>query len=337
MPEVIGEYVDRLCTIEMRPAESNLPRGVMHRLYAAARGDGPPLTFLAANALVSTVARGDTVYLLTGAGGPPVLPNGEVDGLLGTAALARVLCLGCRANVVILTEARVEEPLRAACQGAGLNFVTDGPEMANSVHFVPMPVGDEACREQAGDLLAADPVAVVTVEKLSPNDKGVIHGITGISYHDVHANPKYIVDGARSRGILTVGIGDGGNEVGYGAIASTVAEVMPAGSTCVCGCGGGTAAAVATDVLVVAAISNWGAYGVAAMMCWLLGTPEHLVAADDVDRMLRDVVRAGAFDGCFARPVLCDDGVPLGVHRGFLAMLHSITDIAAMKIESPGH
>ena len=151
-------------TIEMRPAESNLPRGVMHRLYAAARGDGPPLTFLAANALVSTVARGDTVYLLTGAGGPPVLPNGEVDGLLGTAALARVLCLGCRANVVILTEARVEEPLRAACQGAGLNFVTDGPEMANSVHFVPMPVGDEACREQAGDLLAADPVAVVTVE-----------------------------------------------------------------------------------------------------------------------------------------------------------------------------
>lgn len=337
MPEVIGEYVDRLCTIEMRPAASNLPRGVMHRLYAAARGDGPPLTSKAAEALVSAVKRGSTVYMLTGAGGPPVLPKGEVDGLLGTAALARVLCLGCRANVVILTEERVEEPLRAACEGAGLNFVSDGPEMANSVRFRAMPIGDDACQKQVEELLAADPTAVIAVEKLSPNDKGVIHGVTGISYHEVHANPKYLVDEARSRGILTVGIGDGGNEVGFGAIQDTVATVMPAGTTCLCGCGGGSAAAVATDVLVAAAISNWGAYGVSAMMCWLLETPEHLVTDDDVDRMLRDVVRAGAFDGCFARPVLCDDGVPLDVHKGFLKMLHSIIDIAGMQIESPGH
>ena len=163
-----------------RPA-AHVPGGECPRLDGRARRHGVP------------VDRG---------GWPPVLPNGEVDGLLGTAALARVLCLGCRANVVILTEARVEEPLRAACQGAGLNFVTDGPEMANSVHFVPMPVGDEACRSRRGPL-AADPVAVVTVEKLSPNDKGVIHGVTGISYHDVHANPKYIVDGARSRGSVS--------------------------------------------------------------------------------------------------------------------------------------
>jgi hypothetical protein len=337
MPEVIGEYVDRLCTIEMRPAASNLPRGVMHRLYEAARAGGPPLTFAAAQALVSHVKRGSTVYLLTGAGGPPVLPNGEVDGLLGTAALARVLCLGCHADVVILTEDRVEGPIRAACQGAGLNFVTDGPEMANSVRFMAMPIGEEACEAQAQELLAAEPSALITVEKLSPNDKGVIHGVTGISYHDVHANPKFLVDGARGRGVLTVGIGDGGNEVGFGAIQDTVAEVMPAGKTCQCGCGGGTAAAVATDVLVAAAISNWGAYGVSAMMCWLLGTPAHLVNDGDVDRMLRDVVRAGAFDGCFARPVLCDDGVPLDVHKGFLKMLHAIIDIAAAQIESPGH
>jgi hypothetical protein len=337
MPEVIGEYVDRLCTIEMRPADSNLPRGVMHRLYASARNGGPPLTFAAASAILSAVDRGSTVYLLTGAGGPPVLPKGEVDGLLGTAALARVLVLGRHANVVILTEARVEEPIRAACEAAGLNFVMDGTEMANSVRFLPMPIGDDACREQAEELLAAEPSAVIAIEKLSPNDKGVIHGVTGISYHDVHANPKYLVDGARAQGILTVGIGDGGNEVGFGVIEDTVGAVMPNGAVCQCGCGGGSAAAVATDVLVVAAISNWGAYGVSAMLCWLLETPEHLVSDADVDRMLRAVVRAGAFDGCFARPVLCDDGVPLEVHMGFLKMLHSITDIGAARIESPGH
>jgi hypothetical protein len=309
----------------------------MHRLYASARGDGTPLTYRAADALVSTVGRDSTVYLLTGAGGPPVLPKGEVDGLLGTAALARVLRFGCGAHVVILTEERVEGPLRAACEGAGLNFTTAGAEMAGGVRFLAMPIDDESCMKQAEELLASNPAAVIAVEKLSPNAKGVIHGATGISYHDVHANPQYLVEGARSRGVLTVGIGDGGNEVGFGVIEDAVAAVMPAGRICRCGCGGGTAAAVATDVLVVAAISNWGAYGVAAMMCWLLQTPEHLVSDRDVERMLTDVVRAGAFDGCFARPVLCDDGVPLDVHKAFLTMLHSITEIAASEIDSPGH
>jgi hypothetical protein len=337
MPEIIGEYVDRLCTIEMRPADSNLPRGVMHRLYAEARGDGPPLTFKAADALVSNVTPGSRVYMLTGAGGPPVLPKGEVDGLLGTAALARTLVMALGADVTILTEARVEEPLRAACEGATLNFTTDGPRMANDVRFLAMPIDDDACSQQAEELLEAGPSAVVAIEKLSPNSKGIIHGVTGISYHDEHANPKYLVDGARSRGILTVGVGDGGNEVGFGAIEAAVAEIMPAGGACVCGCGGGSAAAVGTDVLVAAAISNWGAYGIAAMICWLRRTPQHLIDERNLERMLTDVVAAGAFDGCFARPVLCDDGVPLEVNQGMVTMLRSILEIAGSHVESPGH
>ena len=35
MPEIIGENVDRLCTVEMRP--QGMPRGKIHRLYEAAR------------------------------------------------------------------------------------------------------------------------------------------------------------------------------------------------------------------------------------------------------------------------------------------------------------
>jgi hypothetical protein len=338
MPEIIGEYIDRLCTVEMRPSAGNLPRGVIHRLYASARSDGPPLTLTAATALLTTVKPADTVLLLTGAGGPPVLPRGEVDGLLGTAALARVLTFGCKANVIILTEDRVEHPLRAACAGAGLNFMSgDDPQMESAIRFLAMPLEHDACRDQAERLLDDGPTALVAIEKLAPNAVGVIHGSTGLNYDDVHGKPQYLVDGARQRGVLTVGIGDGGNEVGYGLIRDTVRAVMPAGAVCQCGCGDGTAAAVDTDVLVVAAISNWGAYGVAALMCWLMSTPEHLVSADDVDRMLRGVVAAGAFDGCHARPVLSDDGVPIDAQRGFLALLHAITDIGRSVLASPGH
>src|SRR5262245_12717385 len=107
MPEVIGEYVDRLCTIEMRPGKGNLPRGQIHKLYDAARRKSDrPLSFAMAEALIGQLGPSRTVFLLTGAGGPPPWPRGEVDGLLGAAALARTFSLVLGARAVVLTEAR---------------------------------------------------------------------------------------------------------------------------------------------------------------------------------------------------------------------------------------
>ena len=97
MPEVIGEYVDRLCTIEMRPDwRSTSRRGMMSsplRRSALARRLRSRSRLPWPKALVEPVGAGDNVFILTGAGGPPVLPEGEVDGLLGAAALARELTL----------------------------------------------------------------------------------------------------------------------------------------------------------------------------------------------------------------------------------------------------
>ena len=86
MPEIMGEYVDRLCTVEMRP--QGMPRGKIHRLYDAARRrqGGRPLTLLAAERLRGVVKAGDSVILATGAGGPPWMPAGETDGPVGVAA-----------------------------------------------------------------------------------------------------------------------------------------------------------------------------------------------------------------------------------------------------------
>ena len=111
-----------------------------------------------------------------------------------------------------------------------------------------MPVDDDACREQASELLdRLKPALVLGIEKLSPNRSGVIHGATGLDYTDVHANPKHLFDGAKERGILTAGIGDGGNECGFGVVEEAVREIMPAGDTCECPCGNGSAATVASS------------------------------------------------------------------------------------------
>ena len=98
MPEIIGENIDRLCTVEMRP--QGMPRGKIHRLYEAARRkqNGRPLTLLAAEKLRAALKPGDYVILATGAGVPPWMPAGETDGPVGIAALGRALVMGLGAR-----------------------------------------------------------------------------------------------------------------------------------------------------------------------------------------------------------------------------------------------
>ncbi len=68
MPDIIGEYVDRLVTVEMRNRGMN--HGIVRQIYDEARkeGGGRPITTRAAEALVERVKPGDVVFIVTGAG-----------------------------------------------------------------------------------------------------------------------------------------------------------------------------------------------------------------------------------------------------------------------------
>lgn len=70
-----------------------------------------------------------------------------------------------------------------------------------------------------------------------------------------------LFEAARQRGVLTIGVGDPGNEIGMGAIADTVKRLLPYGAECQCSCAGGVADATEVDVVVPGTCSNWGAYG----------------------------------------------------------------------------
>ena len=200
MPKIVGEYIDRICTVEMRPGTGNLPRGVIHRLYDAVRDKtGEPLVYRMAARLHETVSAGDTVLILTGAGGPPVLPNAEVDGILGAVAIAKALHYGLGAQVVLMTEDRAELPVKAAVQGAGMNVRrTDESDPGNALVFMPTPIGREDGVAHAGEVFEKlTPSAVIGIEKLAPNHVGVIHGATGLNYDDVHTKSDVYFDAAR--------------------------------------------------------------------------------------------------------------------------------------------
>ncbi len=130
---------------------------------------------------------------------------------------------------------------------------------------------------------------------MGPNRKGVIHGGFGADITQWSAKVHNLIEEANSRGILTIGIGDLGNEIGFGVIENAVRQFVPYGNKCSCPCQGGIATCTKTEVLVVASICNWGGYGIEACLSALLRKPE-LIHDALIERRILEAARAA---GCF--------------------------------------
>ena len=330
MPLIVAEHIDRLvCTVEMR-FRSGLPRGVTVPLYEAARRaqGGQPLAYLAAAALRERVRAGSHVLVVTGAGAPPGLPRGETDGPPGAAAIVRAVDWGLGAKPVIVTEARHAAPIVASVEALGVAVVD--PEVfrgrSHTAVLETLPTGLEADRVRTAEIFERyQPAAAVFVEKGGPNEAGMYHSIMGIGRGpDIMANAFHIVDLARQRQCLTIGIGDGGNEIGFGMIRDTVMDVQPYGRQCQCPCGKGVATVTATDVLVAASISNWGAYGISACLSLLLNRPDVLQTEEMERFMLERCVAAGGEDGAYGAPLLMVDGTWGRTQEAVITMLRNI-------------
>ena len=266
MPHIVGENVDRLVTVEMRT--QGIVRGNIVQLYAAARERlHEPLTLLAAKRLQSAVKPGGTVIIATGAGSWPWMPSGETDGPPGAASLARAITLGLGGRPLLVSEARKLPPIAASCRAVGL-LVDDLRTLRarpGAAAVLPFSAEDAAARVQAQALLDDwDPQAVISIEVLGPNARGEFHSLQGVNVSADTARVHHLFALAAERGILTIGVGDGGNEIGCGLIYEETRRIMPAGRTCRCPCGDGMATVVGTDALVIGTTSNWAAYGVSA-------------------------------------------------------------------------
>lgn len=331
MPRIIADAIDRLISVEMRFA-GELPRGVIRPLYDAARAvqAGEPLVYLAARRLLDRVARRDVVVVVTGSGSRFGLHKGETDGPLGAASLGRVLDFGLGARTVFVCDEPHRDPIVATVEAAGLSVI-DAERFERRPHTALVethPPGREAGERFAGDLLDRfRPAAVVFIEKTGPNAKGVHHTILGTAKDPAETGHAFfLADLARQRGIATIGVGDGGNEIGNGLIYEAVRKIQPYGARCRCPCGDGLATVTATDVLVSASVSNWGAYGIAAQLAYELKDPELFQTEEVEDFMLRRCVAAGGTDGAYAAQVLRVDGTSARTQRALVAMLREIVE-----------
>lgn len=320
--EYIGEGIDRLVTLDVRA------RGVIYNLYDAARKlVDSPLTLTAARRIVETVKNGDTVIITTGF---RVLPQKvqETDGPLGAAALAKSLIKAFDANPIVVIEEPSREIMASTLRALGINPVmneADFKKGENSVLILDFPFELENAIEAAKRIVEKyKPSLVFATEKAGRNVKGEYHTMRGVNISSFHAKIEPLIEEARSRGILTIGVGDGGNEVGMGNIREAIEKFVPYAKECQCPCKGGIAAESKVDLLVVASISNWGVYGIEACIAALTENMEALHTAEEEEKMLRNSIKAGAVDGVTSKPELSVDSAPLKVHTSIIRILEGL-------------
>jgi hypothetical protein len=308
----MADYIDRLLTVEMR--NRGMPAGKIIPLYEAARAEAgdQPLIYRAAAGLVQSTRKGDTVIIVTGAGSGDLIPMGENDGPVGAAVLARALYWGLGCTPVLVCEQHHADPILAACEAAGVGMRS--LELATSTHaggaLVTAPTVQEEIARWADDLLERlRPSAIISIERLGPNSKGVVHGATGLAGWNPLVDLAPLFEAAARRQIFSIGIGDAGNEIGFGRIADDVRRIQPHGAVCQCECGAGMATVTPTDVLVVAAVSNWGAYGIEACLGMLLERDDLQHTPQEAERIILRCLEAGGLEAMFCTQRYFVDGI----------------------------
>ena len=291
---VLDDRLDRLVNLDIGN------RGI-EPLYAAARAQqGRSLVGAAADALLA-VPEGATVVLTTGSVSRAWVSAaiGENDGPAGAAVLARVLWLTRRATVVLVAEDALLAPLGRVCQAAGLSIVDlDQARVASAEGSLAVmvtrsfPLTDDEAPAAAEALLdEVRPDLLVSTERVGRNRNGVYYNMRGRDYGMGRARVDDLFAAGQRRGVPVVAIGDGGNEIGMGNVAQEVREHVPFGSEGSCPCGGGIGAVSTAEVLLTAAVSNWGCTAVAAAVAARTGD-QRVLHTPGAERRLLDVMVA---------------------------------------------
>src|SRR5665213_2978745 len=316
--ERIAEAMDHLIIAPI--SNWTILKGIpLATLYAASRRKaGAPLTLAAARVLAASLTPGDVVMMLSGFvmrdyGRP------ETDGPIGAAVLGRALALGLGAVPVSVSEDICLPCLEACFATAGLvpAGAADLRRGRNRCGFIGFPVDAAKAQDAARRLLDEfQPKAMVAIERPGAGSDGEYHGGGGFEISSFTAKTDVLFAMAQDRGIPTIGIGDLGNELGMGTVAAEVRAHIPLGDV--------IAANLAADVAVIANISNWGAYGVAACLAAMLGNEAIFHDGPQELRLIDACMRAGAIDPVGGQLRMWVDGTDAASNAALVELLRSV-------------
>jgi D-glutamate cyclase len=255
-------------------------------------------------------------------------PAPETDGPLGALFLARALApLGI--GVVLAADGNCMSALAAGLLDCGLD---------QNVPLVELPTP-----EQAKNMFEADywisfqqradnsPIThLLAIERVGPSHtheaipaehRDRCHTMRGRDITDLTSPAHRLFEAAhRQSQICTIGIGDGGNEIGMGKIPWEVIDRNILN-------GGITACRIPTHHLIVCGVSNWGAYALAAGIAILRGQPLDPRLFDPIreQQLLELIVQQGGLvDGVLGKPSATVDGLSWEQYAEVLAKIGGI-------------
>ena len=228
-----------------------------------------------------------TVLLLTGfdVGGEP-----ETDGPTGTYVMARALAdLGYRPVVV-------SEPKTCA--------------FFSSMGIATHEVLPREASDYMDDLLVAlSPVGIISIERCGRNCRGKYCNMRGKDISAQTSPVDELVLCAARNAIPTIGVGDGGNEIGMGNVSQAISDKL-ALEPC----------SVPVNHLVIATVSNWGAYGIVRALGKCSGK-QLLPDFEHVKRFYQFIVDHGSVDGTTGKQQVTVDGFSMDVERSIVEAL----------------
>jgi hypothetical protein len=326
----LGEAIDKITNADIGA------RGVVGALYDAARSQaGGPMALRAAQMLADRTETGGCAIIATGwVNRPQISPSiAENDGPVGAATLARALSVGLKVAPLILIEKQLVSPMKAVANAAGL-CVLPRDEVRDCHKHAPFPVAScaiesfpvepESAERAAVRLVAETEVqAFIAVERGSCSERGHIHMSSGRSTTAFSAKTDFVLDQVKASGGVTIGIGDGGNELGMGNIRDEIMELMPRFRKCICGCESSVVPVRTVDLLVLATVSNWGAYAIEAALAGLLGKPGIMHDSSVERSVLHGAAQAGLIDGMSGICAPSVDGLSEEVNCSIVQLLRA--------------
>lgn len=218
----------------------------------------------------------------------------ETDGPVGTAALAIALRRLGYTPVIITDE---------NCKG-----------FFEMERIQTIYIGCKAKASSLDHLVAEyEPKGLISIERCGKNQYHNYANMKGcsINEHTAPIDDLFI----RYQGIIpTIGVGDGGNEIGMGKIEGAIRRKLSL-EPCV----------VSTDILVIASVSNWGAYGIIAALGELCNI-DLLPTFDWVENYIRRTVKIGSVDGITHEKTISVDGKDMRTEREILSALQTLRE-----------
>lgn len=233
------------------------------------------------------------VFLMTGF---YVAGFAETDGPVGTCTIAKALeKLGY--SPVVITD----------------KFCTNFFEIENiNVEYIDNSFSQNEMEEL---IEKYSPKGMISIERCGKNKFGEYANMRGISISEFTAPLDNLFE--KYEGVIpTIGVGDGGNEIGMGCLKDVITQRLSL-EPCI----------VKADYLVIATVSNWGAYGITCALGIKTGK-ELLPTFNWIRKYIQNTVDIGSVDGVTHERVVSVDGKGMDIEEEIIEELR--------KIESEG-